>query len=216
MYRYTGRIGAVLEVIRSGLLGEIKFIGSTFRFLLSNPGSIKLRPELGGGALYDVGCYPLNFTGMIVDEILRLGALPREHAIPEHVSVECLGEGGVDAMFSALLRYPAGLIASLNCGFNAQRRIFSEIVGTRGILEVPDTFFDNAGSLTLTLGEEVREIPVGESDRYRLEVEDFAEAIRNNRPPLLEPAESVRNLEIMDRLRTKAAPFLTRFTRSSP
>jgi predicted dehydrogenase len=119
-------------------------------------------------------------------------------------------------MFSALLRYPAGLIASLNCGFNAQRRIFSEIVGTRGILEVPDTFFDNAGSLTLTLGEEVREIPVGESDRYRLEVEDFAEAIRNNRTPLLEPAESVRNLEIMDRLRTKAAPFLTRFTRSSP
>ena len=69
MYRYTDRTRQVLEVLRSGALGEIKFIGSTFRFLLANPASIKLKPELGGGSLYDVGCYPVNFTGMVMDEI---------------------------------------------------------------------------------------------------------------------------------------------------
>ena len=56
MYRYTARTRAVLAVIRSGVLGEIKQVDATFRFLLANPASIKLRPELGGGALYDVGC----------------------------------------------------------------------------------------------------------------------------------------------------------------
>src|SRR4029077_1416251 len=69
MYRYSDRTRKVLEVVRSGVLGEIKFISSTFRFLLSNPASIKFQPELGGGSLYDVGCYPINFTGMILDEI---------------------------------------------------------------------------------------------------------------------------------------------------
>jgi xylose dehydrogenase (NAD/NADP) len=61
MYRYTDRTRKVLEVVRSGALGEIKFISSTFRFLLANPASIKLKQELGGGSLYDVGCYPVNF-----------------------------------------------------------------------------------------------------------------------------------------------------------
>ena len=54
MYRYTDRTRQVVDVLRSGALGEIKHISATFRFLLANPASIKLKPELGGGALYDV------------------------------------------------------------------------------------------------------------------------------------------------------------------
>ena len=200
MYRYTERTKTVLEVLRSGVLGEIRFVASTFRFLLANPSSIKLRPELGGGALYDVGCYPLNFIGLVVDEIVRAGSMQPENSLPQHLSVESLKSGGVDSIFSALLSYPTGLIASLNCGFNAQKRVFSEIVGTLGALEIPDTFFDNPGSLKLTIGEESREIPVNGSDRYRLEVEDFADAILHGRTPHLGLGETLRNMEVMDRL----------------
>ena len=85
----------------------------------------------------------------------------------------------------------------MHCGFNAQKRICSEIVGTRGALEIPDTFFDNPGALTLTTGEERREIPVAQSDRYRLEVEDFADAILRKRAPRLSLAETQRNMEIL-------------------
>jgi D-xylose 1-dehydrogenase (NADP+, D-xylono-1,5-lactone-forming) len=202
MYRYTDRTRQVLEVLRSGVLGDIKYIGSTFRFLLANPASIKLKPELGGGALYDVGCYPVNFIGMVVDHIARSqsGASGEPAARPESVSVECVRQNGVDVLLSALLKYPSGLIASLNCGFNAQKRVFSEIVGTRGVLEIPDTFFDNAGALTLSVGEERRTIPVAASDRYRLELEDFADAILDGRAPQLSLAETQRNAEVMDRL----------------
>ena len=198
MYRYTDRTRKVLEVLRSGVLGEIKFISSTFRFLLANPASIKLKPELGGGALYDVGCYPLNFIGMVLDEIKR--GSPGNPALPESVSATCIRHGGVDMIFSALMKYPSGLIASLNCGFNAQKRVHSEIVGTQGALEIPDTFFDNAGSLFLTIGEERREISVVQSDRYRLEIEDFADAIVKKRPPQLGLTETQRNAEVLDRL----------------
>jgi xylose dehydrogenase (NAD/NADP) len=198
MYRYTARTRAVLDVIRSGVLGDIMHVSATFRFLLANPASIKLKPELGGGALYDVGCYPVNFVGMVVDAIA--GEAPGAGGQPESVAVECVRVGGVDLNFSALLRYPSGLLAALHCGFNAHKRVFAEITGTQGVLEIPDTFFDPAGVLTLTLGEERREIAVAASDRYRHEVEDFAEAIRQKRSPQFSLVETLRNAEVMDRL----------------
>ena len=198
MYRYTARTRAVLAVIRSGVLGEIKQVDATFRFLIANPASIKLRPELGGGALYDVGCYPVNFIGMVADAMA--GGASGAGGLPEAVAVECVRAGGIDVNFSAVLKYPSGLLATAHCGFNAHQRVRAEIAGTLGVLEIPDTFLDPAGALTLTVGEERREIPVAASDRYRYEVEDFAEAILQERAPQFTLIETLRNAEVLDRL----------------
>jgi xylose dehydrogenase (NAD/NADP) len=198
MYRYTFRTRKTLEILRSGVLGDIKFISSTFRYLLANPSSIKVQSGLGGGSLYDVGCYPVNFVGMVTDEIA--GAGPGKALLPESVCAELVRADGVDMIFSGLLKYPSGLIASVNSGFNAQRRLFSEIVGTKGALEIPDTFFDNAGVINLITGDERRGIPVEVSDRYRFEIEDFADAILQRRAPLFTLAETHRNTEVLDRL----------------
>jgi xylose dehydrogenase (NAD/NADP) len=202
MYRYTHRTESVLEVLRSGDLGEIKFVASTFRFTLGNPASIKLQPDLGGGSLYDIGCYGVNFVGMVVDEIIRAesGDLPGTAGLPDSVTAECVRKGGVDVMFSGLMKFPSGLIASVNCGFNAHKRTYSEVVGTNGTLVIPDTFFDNAGAIFMTAGDERREITVMESDRYRMEIEDFAEAVMQRRAPYFSLAETQRNTEIMDLL----------------
>ncbi|MDB6166896.1 MAG: oxidoreductase, Gfo/Idh/MocA family [Lacunisphaera sp.] len=198
MYRYTTRTRQVLDVLRSGVLGEIRQVNSQFRFLLANPASIKLKPELGGGALYDVGCYPVNFIGLVVD--LIAGGTPGAGGRPASVAMQGVREHGIDVNFAAVLRYSSGLLATVQCGFNAQKRISSEIIGTKGALEIPDTFFDHAGTMTLTLGDDRREIPIAASDRYALEVEDFAAAILEKRPPLLGLAESLRNAEVIDRL----------------
>lgn len=209
MYRYTDCVRQVLDVLRSGVLGEIKFVHSVFRFLLSRPDSIKYQPALGGGSLYDVGCYPLNFTGLVVDELARIQAAvtgkPVSSAapglLPESVSVQCLKQGGVDVLFSALLKYPGGLIASIHSGFNAQKQIESQIVGSKGVLHVPNTFLEEACDLTITVDNRVeRTIPVAASDRYRLEVEDFADAILQKREPFFSLVETLRNMELMDRL----------------
>lgn len=193
MYRYTDRTRKVLEVLKSGELGEIKFISSTFRFLLANADSIKYQQQLGGGSLYDVGCYPVNFIGMVLETI-------GQSAIPEKISAQAVMENGVDVIFSGVVKYPSGIVATLNSGFKTHRRVFSEIVGTNGVLEIPDTFWDNAGTLILNTGDERREIPVAQSDRYRLEVEDFSDAILKNRPPHFSLNETLRNMEMIDRL----------------
>ena len=198
MYRYTDRIAKVREVIRSGALGEIRFVSASFRFLLNRPGCIKLQPDLGGGALYDVGCYPVNFIGLVADEAARQ---PGSGAVrPESVAAAAVREGGIDVSFSAVLKYASGLVGAAHCGFNTHKRVCAEIVGTAGVLEIPDPFFDNAGAITLTLGETRRDIPVMESDRYCREIEDFADAILQERPPQFSLAESLRNAEVIDRL----------------
>jgi predicted dehydrogenase len=198
MYRYTDRTAQVRAVLRSGALGEIKFVSASFRYPMTNAASIKLKPELGGGALYDVGCYPVNLIGLVADEII--GQPGSGVARPTSVSAECVRGSGVDMVLSALLKYPGDLLATAHCGFTTQKRIFAEIIGTKGLLEIPETYFDPAGSLTLTTGEERREIPVAASDRYRHEVEDFAGAILQGRAPQFNLAESLRNAEVMDRI----------------
>jgi predicted dehydrogenase len=198
MYRYSARTQQVVATLRSGALGEVKFIHSQFRFPLTRPGDVRRDAALGGGSLYDVGCYPVNFTGLVVDTVTnsKAGSGP----VPTRVQIARLDLNGVDETFSALLQYPGGITASLHSGFNAQARILSEIVGTDGTLEIPQTFLGMAGSLTLTRGDTRTEIAVPESDRYRLQAEDFADAILLKRAPLLTTEETLRNMELIDRL----------------
>ena len=210
MYRYTSRTAAVLDVLRSGALGDVRFVQSGYRFRLTNPASIKLKPDLGGGALYDVGCYAVDFIGMVLAEAARVrtGRSDGLGPLPESVSAECAREGAIDVSFAGVLRYPGGVLASVDCGFNSEKRIRSEIVGTEGVLEVPDTYLDDAGALVLTTRDGRKEILVPASDRYRLEVEDFARAVLEGGAAAAsvwrKAAESEQNAEVMDRLRAAA------------
>jgi xylose dehydrogenase (NAD/NADP) len=81
----------------------------------------------------------------------------------------------------------------------------AQIVGEKGMLEIPETYFDHAGTITLSTGDERREITVSKSDRYRYEIEDFADALLQQRPPAFGLAETLRNAEVLDRLFAAAA-----------
>ena len=188
MYRYTDRTRKVQAVLDSGILGPIQSINSTFRFFLNRQNTIKEQPALGGGALYDVGCYPLNLIGLVAKDE------------PVSIAVECKKANGVDLNLSALLRFENGLVASMHCGFNAFGRMSSEIVGTDGTLVVPDTFLDNAGQLLLSTNQGEQAIEVLKSDRYAAEIEDFSAAIADKRQPALPIAESLRNMRTLERL----------------
>lgn len=189
MYQYTDRVRVIKQVLESGELGELRHINVSFRFLLDRPGTIKMQPALGGGALYDVGCYPVNFIGMVT------GRLP--------VSCKAVSETeqGVDTNLSALLQYDDGLIANIHCGFNAFGRNYAEIIGTKGMLVVDKPFLDDAGTLYLHTSEGVRELPVSESDRYQAEIRHFSSAILNEPSRLIPLDETVCNMQVLDMIR---------------
>lgn len=186
MYQYTDRVRVIKQVLESGALGELRHINVSFRFLLDRPNTIKMQPALGGGALYDVGCYPVNFIGMVTGRL------------PVRCKALCETDQGVDTNLSALLQYEDGLIANIHCGFNAYGRNYAEIIGTKGMLIVDKPFLDDAGALHLHTAEGVRELPVSESDRYQAEIRHFSSAVLNQPSRLIPLDETVRNMEVLD------------------
>lgn len=188
MYRYTDRTRKIEEVLASGVLGKIKAVNSTFRFFLDRAHTIKENPELGGGAMYDVGCYPLNFSSLV------------SKAEPTSISVQSEQANGVDINTSAILKYDDGMIASLHCGFNAFGRMHSEVIGTEGILLAPDTFLDDAGELLLQTKTGTQPILVEKSDRYAEQIRDFSAAILEQRQPKLSLTESLQNMRILEKI----------------
>ncbi|MGB4587699.1 MAG: Gfo/Idh/MocA family oxidoreductase [Clostridiaceae bacterium] len=188
MYRYTHRTRKVQEILESGVIGEVKHVTSSFRFFLNRANTIKMNSALGGGSLYDVGCYPLNFVQMVVGEE------------PSEVHVTAEMESGVDVSASVLLKYESGKIATIHSGFNAFGRNYSEITGTKGRLEIPDTFLDNEGSISLVTDSGVEEISIPGCHRYTLEIEDFSRAVLLGEKPLFSLEETLRNSRIMDKV----------------
>lgn len=186
MYQYTDRVRVIKQVLESGALGELRHINASFRFLLDRPNTIKMQPALGGGALYDVGCYPVNFIGMVTGRL------------PVRCKALCETDQGVDTNLSALLQYEDGLIANIHCGFNAYGRNYAEIIGTKGMLIVDKPFLDDAGALHLHTAEGVRELPVSESDRYQAEIRHFSSAVLNQPSRLIPLDETVRNMQVLD------------------
>ncbi len=192
MYRYTARTRKVRELLDSGIIGEVRHVNSTFRFLLNREGDVRLKPEMGGGSLFDVGCYAINFTGMVTGRS------------PVSMSGECITREGVDIGFSAVLKYDNDLIATVNSGFDTHLLQYSIIAGTKGIMHVPDTFSDTAGKITVVTAEGSQDVAVEASERYVLEVEDFADAVLKDRKPLFGLEETVRNIGIIEELLKKA------------
>lgn len=189
MYRYSARIKQTREILQSGVLGDIKHISSAFGIFVSDEQSIKWKSELGGGSIYDVGCYAVNFAGMVTN------------AEPVAVSAEFVMRNNVDSAMSAVLRYENGVMATVASWFQAMRTIESEVVGANGRLFVPDTFSGNAGVLTLTTDEGEKQYPVPASERYVLEVEEFSNALLNHREPMLNLEETARNMRVIDNIR---------------
>jgi len=195
MYRYTDRTRQLRNVLDSGELGEIHHVNASFRFLLDRAGTIKMQPSLGGGALYDVGVYPLNLLGVVTGPQLPVAC----HAEAEFTD-------GVDVNTSVLLRYASGLLATLHCGFNAFGQMGAEIVGTKGRLIIPDAFVGEAGTLSLITAGGTQSLPVAATERYTEQFRDFGAAVLEMRAPLLDLDESIRNLEVLDMIRTSLKP----------
>lgn len=188
MYRLTTRTRKLKELVDSGIIGQIRHINSTQRFVLKNEQSIKFQPELGGGSLWDVGCYPINVIGMLLQDE------------PVAFCGQKVVERGVDIGFTAVLKYPGGVLCTASSGFDSCSTLFTEINGTQGSLLVRDTFLDTDTPILLCQNGQTTEIPVEACKRYVLEVEAFSQAVQKDQETPLALGETVRNIRLMQTL----------------
>ncbi len=189
MYRFHPRTERALEIAASGAIGEVRLVRAEFTFAARTPhGNIRFDPALGGGALFDVGCYAVNLCRAVLGE-------PREA-----MAFASTGSTGVDEVTGGLLRFDDRRLAVLDCALTLPRRQEYEIVGTDGTLRVPapDAFLPGTADaeLYVTRTGESQVIRFSGTDQYQRMVEHFGDALAG-RPLALPPEDAVGNLRVL-------------------
>src|SRR5262245_8143498 len=119
MYRHQPLTHAVEAMVKSGRLGRIRGYNGAFTFPLTREGDGRCVPAVGGGSLWEVGCYPLGYSNLLA------GAAPFEV-----FGWQQLAPTNIDLEFSAMMRYADGSVAHLDSGFIGPFRAEMEVVGT--------------------------------------------------------------------------------------
>jgi predicted dehydrogenase len=173
MYRHLPQTLKVQELIAGGALGKIWLVRGAFRFKLTREADVRLQPDLHGGSLWDVGCYPVSYARMV---------LQRE---PEEVyGWQQTGPSGVDVSFAGQLRFPGDAVAQVDSSFLTAGRTFIEIAGDAGGLNIPFPFTPRADTeIILSRGDHEEVLVFPAVDLYSGEVENMADAILDGAPP---------------------------------
>jgi xylose dehydrogenase (NAD/NADP) len=184
MYRHHPQTLKVKELVDSGKLGKLQLIKGSFSFVLSREGDVRLDKALGGGSIWDIGCYPISYTRMIV------GAEPLEV-----FGWQITGPTGIDMSFVGQMRFPNEVHAQFDCSFALPDHWFIEIVGTEGTLNVPSPFKPEKNEkIYLTRGRKTEKIDIKGQELYIGEVEDMADAVLLGKPPRLSLEDSRGNV----------------------
>ncbi len=172
MYRHHPQTVRLAELVAQGAIGPLRMIRASFDFVLSDPADVRLQGELEGGALMDLGCYCVNAARLLAGE-------------PEAVAgVAVAGGAGVDVSFAGALRFPGGVLAHFDAGFQSDGGGTLVVAGERGTLRVPDPWHIRAPGIELHDGTGTRAIEIPGANAYRLEAEDFAAAVGGAAPRL--------------------------------
>ena len=125
-------------LVADGAIGEVRHVNAALGFCRDLPPEHRLRdPALGGGALLDLGVYPVSFAHLLLGEPDTVEAWA--HLTPGGTPGG--GWGRVDALTGMLLGWNSGALATLTCGFTADLGSAATVAGTDGRIEIPDGFF---------------------------------------------------------------------------
>ncbi|MGQ0744096.1 MAG: Gfo/Idh/MocA family protein [Acidimicrobiales bacterium] len=195
MTQFHPRAAALDRWIDKDGLGDFRSGHASFTFRLSDPGNHRWRPEMGGGALSDVGVYCLA--------PLLVAARRPPVAV---AATAVMAPSGVDASFTGWLDFGEGRAASVAVSFEAPETQTLSLLGTVAGVTVDGAFAAGAGGSRLSIcpAGTVRAPAGADADPYRGMVEHFADVVRGRARLRRGPEQSVVLLEVVDRLRAAA------------
>jgi len=202
MYRLHPQTQRARQIIQDGSIGELKIINASFSFRIKEENDVRLQADLAGGALMDVGCYPVSLMRLITGE---------EPIRAEAVAV--FGDASnVDEVMTGALYFPSGVVGHFDCSVRAFFTAQYEARGTHGKV-FADPGFPMPPDQPTTLhhwrenddGQVTHDtISIPAADHYQLMVEDFAVAMLNDRAPMFPGTEAVLQMRAIDMLYASA------------
>jgi predicted dehydrogenase len=195
--RFLPHVRAIREILALGELGEIvTVLADHGQWFAADPAFRLFAPELGGGALLDLGIYPVSFASMVLGEPERIRAV----ATPAF--------SGVDAHTSMVFSYPSGAHAVLSCTLAAKSPTRAAIVGTRARIEIDGEFYRPTSFEVITKDGERTAYPLEdhEGNGLRHEADEVARCLREGllESPLMPLDETVSIMETMDEVAASA------------
>jgi predicted dehydrogenase len=206
MYRSHPQTLAVMDAVKSGAIGQLRLIRTSFCYRTRKiEGNVRFVRELGGGGLMDIGCYCTSFARFLAgEEPKSVTAVANFHST------------GVDELAAGTLVFPNGIISSFTCGMCAHADNTAYLCGTEGFIEIPVPWKPMPGStFVITRGMEPKmDKPAGTSppprevrtvefsgNLYGIEADDFAEAALDGARPRISREESIGNMRVLDEMR---------------
>jgi len=192
MYRHNPQTARVLELIREGAIGELRLVRSAFSYSLYDAENIRLRTDVEGGSLMDVGCYCVSGSRLLAGE-------------PETVNGQAyVGPTGTDWVFTGAMTFPGDVLAQFDCGTCLPERDELEAVGSEGSLFLDDPWHCRTPVIELRRDGEVERVELSPVDSYRLELENLTDAIRGEAPLLLGRDDAVGQARALEALHRAA------------
>ena len=189
--RYMPSRKMINHIIESGVIGEVTAVTANLSYTISHVERIR-KPELAGGALLDVGVYPINFASMVLGDKVK------------DVKATAIFQNGVDILDSIAMVFEGDRMATLQCGAREISDRMGSIFGTRGYMQVQN--INNPEKITVfdTDHKEVASYVVPEQiSGYEYEVESCMKAIQEGKLecPEMPHAETIRIMKILDDIR---------------
>lgn len=202
MYRFHPRFEKLQELLAANVVGTLTFVHVAHSFDAGGDDNIRWYTGLGGGALFDTGCYCVNMSRMVTAQE------------PAHVAAfgnyrDANDGGRIDTSMAGVLRFPGGATALFDTGVNLERRNYLEITGTEGRL-----YLDNPLGLLEEdsvleehhFGQDTIHHKIKGENHFVRMGEHFADSVLNGRPlryDLTDAANNAQVLEALDRAARK-------------
>ncbi|MBX2805838.1 MAG: Gfo/Idh/MocA family oxidoreductase [Hyphomicrobiales bacterium] len=195
MVRYHPQWIKARELVRSGAIGEVRVVQGTFSYMNRDPSDVRNKADIGGGALYDIGCYTIVSSRYIFGQepVRAVSLIERD---PDFCT---------DRLASALLEFPSGQ-ALFVCSTQLVPYQRVQIFGTNGRIEVQIPFnapheegcviFCDDGSAQGDAS--ARKIAFDAVDQYTLQADAFARAVRGVEPLEFPIEDAVKNMAVID------------------
>jgi len=203
MVRYHPRWLAAREIIRSGRLGRVTQIHATYSVINDNPQDIRFQPELGGGALGDVGVYPITAARFLFEA----------EPLAATATFEKLAPDGVDIAVAGLLEFPDNRNLLFSGALLQAWAHWIMVIGTDGWMEIPVAVWPSAKQETIIklrkrddiYERDVEVIGFAPANQYEEEVREFARAIRGEIEQSWPISDAVAGMHVLDAIRRSAA-----------
>ena len=192
MYRHNPQTKRLRQLLDGGAIGDLRVVRACFSFALFDESNIRLRPDLEGGSLMDVGCYCVNGSRLLAGE-------------PELAfGQQFVGPSGTDWVFTGSLRFSGDVFGLFDCGTALPLRDELEAIGEEGSIFLDDPWHARAPVIEVRRDSGAERIELEPTDSYRLELENVSDAIRGEAEPLLGRADAVANARAIEALYASA------------